>query len=179
MSLPQTFLGWMHNRFSQDANYRRILPTEDPWVGQFDLCFARSGSLAKGNQTQLYKIIPSNLTIEQARGLAMLRDQVVGSKSSIFKLLQDFLVFFYVTDAPIARDTLRCLADFAGVQKSVLGNVSVLCFLLETAGGTYLMPQRSGYFGWLPIKKLREEIQRDILEPFRVWRQQQQQTRQP
>jgi hypothetical protein len=141
----------------------------------FDLTFERTGSLTKGTQTQCYKTIPSNLTAEQAIQLAQQREMVFRSKCSFFKLLQDFVVFFYVTDAPISPAVLTYLGDFTTVKKTVFGNASQLRFLLETANGTYLMPERSGYFGALPIRNLRLEIQREILEPFRLWRQQQQQ----
>ncbi len=173
------FLNSMYQRFTHDPSYRFMLRTEEPWVGYFDFCFERSSSLTKGRQTQCYKIIPPNLTPEQAMALAMERDRAYGSRSSPLKLLQDFMVFFYVTDAPIPPATLAYLADFQRVRKSVFGNVSQLCFLLETANGSYLAPQKLGWFGWLPIKMLRDELQRDILESFRVWRRQQTQTPMP
>ena len=173
MAMANDFVGWIYNRFASDPNYRMIDTAYQPVFAAFDLCFERTGSLVKGKQTQCYKVIPSDLTVEQAIQLAQQRQAAFRTKCSFLKLLQDFVVFFYVTDAPISHEVLHYLADFRSVQKSVLGNASQLRFLLETANGSYLMPEKTGLFAWLPIKNLRDEVQREILEPFRLWRAQQ------
>ena len=85
-------------------------------------------------------------------------------------MLQDFLVFIYVTDSNIPESILMALADFRKVKKDFFGNTSQMNFILETQNGTFKAPKKMGFLGGLPLSKLRNKIKKDILEPYREWK---------
>lgn len=169
MSRTIDFIQWIEKSFNNLQEFRPLNPGEIPYAENFNLCFKRTGSLMKGNQWYLFKALPSDLTAEDAYRLASERKLVLKTKSKFLKLLGDFFVFFYVSEKPVPRHVLDCLGNFYSVNKKMLTNVHEINFLFDTSTGQYIQPKRIGYFGWIPLKRLREEARRFIFEPYSQW----------
>jgi len=173
MTSPNDFLTWISNRLHQDPTFNPPWEKDIPKdiISKFDLVLKRNVSVRKARQYHFYKIIPSDLNIEYASQLAYDREIVMNIKSTFFKMIPDYLVFFYVTDKYIPVGILGHLADFNKVRKKIMGNVFQINVLLETEKGTYLSPQKIGIWGWGILSHLKNDIRDTILEPFRVWQQ--------
>ena len=161
----------MQQQFAADPKFQTVNPQMTPGIGWFDLAVERGGSLLRGRQLIVFKVLPPNLTFEQAQQLRMERQQLVAAKSSLLKLLQEFVAFIYVTDTVVHQQVLPYLANFHVVEKALEANLNQMFFLLDTSSGYYLMPQELGFIGVLPLKKLRDQVKNELLEPFRAWRQ--------
>lgn len=163
------FLQWIEESFTNLQEFRPIYPGELPYAQNFNLSFKRSRSFMKGKQWYLFKALPLELTPEAAYRLASERNQVLKGKSRILKLLVDFLVFFYISEKSVPQNILDCLGNFYSVNKSIFRNVHEINFFLDTSTGLYIQPKRTGYFGWIPLKRLIREAERFILEPYSQW----------
>jgi len=161
----------MHQQFAADSRFQIVNPQVTPGIGWFDFAVEREGSLMRGRQLIVFKVLPPNLSFEHAQHLRMQRQELIAAKSSFMKLLQEFVAFVYVTDTVVHQQVLPYLANFHGVDKALEANLNQMFFLLDTSNGYYLMPQDLGFVGVLPLKKLRDQVKNEILEPFRVWRQ--------
>lgn len=81
------------------------------------------------------------------------------------------LTFFYVSEKILPAEIASELANFDKVVKNIFGNVHQLNFFVETTNGTYLSPSKIGFFAFIPLRKLRNDIEKDILNPFEIWTQ--------
>ncbi|MFX1505520.1 MAG: zinc ribbon domain-containing protein [Promethearchaeota archaeon] len=171
MKRTSGFLQWIEESFTNIQEFRPTFPGELPYAQYFDLSFKRKGSFMKGNQWYFFKRLPSNLTSEAAQHLWTERNQVLKGKGKILKLLVDFMVFFYISEVSVSPNVLDSLGNFYSVKKSVFQNVHEVNFFLDTSTGQYTQPQRTGYFGWIPLKKLIREVETFIFEPYNQWLQ--------
>ncbi|MFX0013696.1 MAG: zinc ribbon domain-containing protein [Promethearchaeota archaeon] len=169
MIRTEGFLQWIEESFTSPQEFRLTYSGELPYGRNFNLRFKRTSSLMKGNQWYLFKALPSELTVETAYQLAVERNQVIKGKSKILKFLVDFLVFIYVSEKSIPQNVLDCLGNFYSVKKRHFQNVHEVNFFLDTSTGYYTKPKRTGYFGWIPLKRLIGEVERFIFEPYNQW----------
>ncbi len=163
------FIQWIEKRFNNLQEFRPLTPGEVTHAENFNLCYKRTGSLIKGNQWYLFKALPTELTTEEAYRLAEERNLVVKGKRKLFKWLMDFMVFIYISEKSIPREVLDCLGKFYSVKKEISGNVQEINFLFEISTGQYTQPKRTGFVGWIPLKRLIEDAQQHIFEPYRQW----------
>lgn len=163
------FLQWMQQIIGASPEFRPLVQNEIAYSENFNLCYARSGSILKGKQWFFFKILPPDITLEINQRISWEREMVVKSKSAFFKWLTDFFLFFYITDKYIQAPFLSSLGDFWNVRKKILGNVHEICILIDTSNGQYIRPMKTGFYAWKPLKDLLNYIQRVILTPYQQW----------
>ncbi len=164
------FITWVSKKLNQDPSFATRFDKNMAFLvgDRWDLALKRKRTFRGGNQMYFFKIISSKLTHEQARELKTQREEVIQNKSSLFKLQLDLLSFFYVSEKILPVEIASELANFDKVVKNFFGNVHKLNFLVETTNGTYLSPSKIGFLGFIPIRKLRNDIEKDILDPFEI-----------
>lgn len=169
MNGAEVFIEWIIERFEYERVFRPLRRGELPYIENFDLSYELSGSLIKGKQWFFFKILPQDLTQEDIRRFASERNQIVRAKSKFWKLLQEFLVFFYIADHAVSSEVLGTLANFYTVKKRILGNVHEINIYFDASSGNYVLPKKTGLFGWQPLKKLFKETRLTIFESYLAW----------
>ena len=169
MSRAKGFINWVQEGWEKGDYYRPVSENEFPHTVHFDLSYEVTGSLMKGKQWYLFKILPPDISIDTAHQLYLQKKETIKFKSGFFRLLQNFLIFFYISDVKVSREILSYLGDFTKARKNLFGNVTEITVLLDTSSGEYLLPYKSGFVGALPIKKIYKEIRSSLLEPYSSW----------
>ena len=170
MVTPHDFITWVSKKLARDLSFATPFGKNMAFLvgDRWDLALKRKRTFRGGNQMYFFKIISSKLTHEQARELKAQRDEVIQNKSSLIKMQLDLLNFFYVSEKILPAEIASELANFDKVIKNIFGNVHQLNFLVETTNGTYLSPSKIGFIAFLPLRKLRNDIEKDILNTFKI-----------
>ena len=169
VSRAKGFINWVQEGWEKGDYYRPVSEKEFPQTVYFDLTYEVTGSLMKGKQWYFFKILPPDITIDIVHQFYLQKTEAIKFKSCFFKLLQNFLTFFYISDVHVSNEILAYLGDFTRARKSFFGNVSEITVLLDTSSGEYLMPFKTGFVGALPIKKIYKEIRSSLLDPYTSW----------
>jgi hypothetical protein len=169
MSRAKGFINWVQEGWEEGDYYRPVSENEFPQTVYFDLSYKVTGSLMKGKQWYLFKILSPDISIDTAYQLHSQKIETIKFKSRFFRLLQNYLIFFYISDVKVSREVLSYLGDFTKARKNLLGNVTDITVFIDTTFGEYLLPYKSGFVGAVPIRKIYSEIRSSLLDPYQSW----------